>query len=501
MGFRFLPDLPPETKDIWTVCDGWHADAHGVYRTGYLAASYLVTGLTRQFGNMKCLPYGTTGANSNIVALCGPTVSPLASGAAYIYNGATWNDRTGGTNVVIDSANESTAQFGNITLVGTAGNGIFFRDATTANNFAAVAGSPNCGVLLVTAFNMAVAISTTSDAWATSDASDYTNWATLEAASGNLRHTSGNNTAGVRFGNDVIVFKRKGIYRGTYTGGVVKWKWDLIHSTLGAWGAGCAINVNDVIYFYGDNGFWSFDGSAFKRLDSYGMRKSLLTHMARPTTSSHYVNAKLAFDSINSRIYFFQFGGFVNGGAQRSAPTPAHYSFQVESEQWGYQSQVKDGGTDNYECVVDGFEVTPFNAAWDKNTTIALFSSTNNDIRSITTEFNGSNVGGSFVPKLRTYRLGARDGITTVSRFYPGWTLSDGAGSDLSAASTAYAFLYTSTAPTKAETFTGTTVTLTTDEYRADYVLGARFQSIQLHMSAAAAIDGGTFDAKGAGVN
>jgi hypothetical protein len=144
--WRFLPDVPPDTPNVYQTCDGFHGDRHGLYRTGWTATAAGSTGLTKAFMEMKNLPYAGATASGNIVAITPGTITPLVAGTAYVYNGSTWNDRTGGTNVV-QGRTEAIVQLGNITVVGTPTNGCFSRDATTTNNFAAVASSPNCDIL------------------------------------------------------------------------------------------------------------------------------------------------------------------------------------------------------------------------------------------------------------------------------------------------------------------------------------------------------------------
>jgi hypothetical protein len=497
-----LPDLPPDTPETWRVCDGFHADKYGVYRTGWMAASYSDYG--SQAANSG-LAYRTAAGMLGIVVL-----SPvIASFKAYVYDGSTWNDRAGGVGFLRSA--QSIAQYGNITLVASVGaGGVYSRDATGSSNFASVAGSPPSSVLLVTPQNIVVALYATdganigTDGWATSDAGDYTNWATGQAASGNLRQTSGPLTAGVVLGNDVIAFKRHGVYRGQYVGlASLKWKWDLIDPALGAWGAGCAVSAAGRVYFYGDDGFYSYDGASFQKLDA-GISSTIPATIGDPTgffDADNYRALQLVYDSLNRRICFFNFGETTNiSGVTR----PQHFSYQIDSGAWGYQSRVKDetDDSDDYSGVIlNAGELNSFNnGAWNYNSNIALVSVTNTDIRILTTEFTSANCGTNYKPKLRTFRYGRRNRMTQASRFIPNWTLSDGAGTDLSGATVKTATPYRSDSLMESET-AGTAVTLSTDQYQADAIQAARFQSIELQINCEACIDGGSWDGKDSGAH
>lgn len=502
MTWAFLPDTPPETPNTWRVCDGFHPDANGCYRTGFMAGGWSDYGASvAAFGRAYRTAAGDLG-----VLVVRPTTN------MYVWNGTTWNDRKGA--VLPQSYGPyATAQFGNITL--TAGTSkIAARDATGASNFAEVSGAPNARLILVTPRNIVVAFNpidriaggSPDDSWWTSDVGDYTNWTTGEAASGNLRQTPGPVTSAAVLGNDVIAFKARGVYRGQYVSGTVKWKWDLIDPALGAWGPGAAITVGGRVYFIGDDGVYSFDGSSFLRLDR-GIGNTILQTIADPAGDFDALNSRaiqLVYDSINRRIAIFNFGLIdIAGTNEPSVNSPQHFTYHIDSGLWGYQSKVADVATDTLDkfsgIIVGAEEINNFtNGAWTFNSNIALLSATNTDIRFLTTEFSSGNCGVAYKPKLRTYRLGARDRMTTTTRLIPHWTKAEGAGTDLSGATVKSAIFYHSDSPMESET-AGNTVTLSTDLYRADNLKTARFHSAELQINCEAVIDGATWKASDAG--
>jgi hypothetical protein len=506
--WKYLPDLPPDTPETWTVCDVFHPDRAGMYRTGYLSASYSNYGASiASAGKAYRTVDGTLG-----IVVCRPLTSTPTSGNWWVYNGS-WNDRIGAATSRILSP-EAIAQYGNITLLANGADGIYSRDASGTSNFAAVASSPDCTILLVTPLNIIVALnairpqaagdSAASDAWAASDVGDYTNWTTGEAASGNLRQTPGQLTAGVVFGNDVIAFKRRGIFRGQYIGGTVKWKWDLSDASLGAWGPGCAVNADGRIYFYGDDGFYSFDGSGFQKLDQ-GISVTIQNTIGDPVgafATENYTSVQLQYDSINRRVYLFNMGAVEGNIGQRTVLSARHFTYNIDSQAWGYQSGLTDslGAADTFSGVVaNGAELNSFdNGAWNYDTNIAVLSATNTDIRVVTGEIEPAAVSASFIPKLRTNRIGRQDRMTFLKRFIPHWTISDGAGTNLTNAITANATPYHSTSLMTTQT-AGTSVNFSTDQKHADLLTKARFISVEIKVDTEAVINGGTFVTQDAG--
>lgn len=487
MNFSYLPDIPPEAPDHWTVCDGFHADKDGNYRTGWTAAAISAVGAVGagiNFQNGFC--YKT--ANGTVGALLVNQVS-VGSQKAYVYNGS-WNDRTG--TFPNGAADSSMLQVGNITLISPPGGGLVSRDASGTGNFANVGSSPNGGALAVNAQNITVVLDTNSDAWANSDLAAPTTYTGGEASSGNFRQIPGNNTAVVALGNDFIAFKERGVLRGSYIGGQYKMSWSLVDANKGAWGAFCAIEADGKVYFIGRDGFYSYDGSSFQRLDA-GMWTTILAVLGTSSGPAlfNYKLTKLLYDSIEKRIFIIQQGTIVNGARNQLG---AHFTYNTISGKWGYQSGLADKVADT---IYGALNVAVFN---DYKTTgsptyatdIGFISSTNDRLEALSTPFSSSTVGTNLVPKLRTHRLGRRDMMTSVSRFIPNWTTANGIGTDLSTATLKTCTPYTSDAPMAAQTGQGAK-TLSTNLYQADYTQTARFQSAEIQIDCEAVIDGGQF--------
>lgn len=187
----------------------------------------------------------------------------------WLYSSGSLADKT---NSVTIGADPHMAQYGNVTIcaMGTANPTVA---STSGGNFSAIAGAPNCEIVVVQS-NCALAFNTatSADGWAASDVGDYTNWSTGEAASGRIIATPGPITAAVAFGNDVLVFKENAIYRMTYVGGAVKWQVNLVWYGTGAASSSSltkakyqVVATNRGVAFNGnatDNSVFLFDGAS-----------------------------------------------------------------------------------------------------------------------------------------------------------------------------------------------------------------------------------------------
>jgi hypothetical protein len=495
MSWRYAPDLPPDTPNIWTVCDGFHPDIYGVYRTGWTTGANIATPPTTGEGRGYQIAFAyqtASGTQQTVMAV--RYTSGVSTSRVLVYNGSTWNARTG-------TASFPTffAQLGNYTLaVGGLTPGVSYRDATGTNNFASATGPTTVfRAVCVTAQNIAVAIGEGSDEWATSDIGDPTNFGTLEAASGNFRQVSGIGTAIVALGNDAIAFKQKGILRGQYVGGDVKWTWALIDPDKGAWGENAAVYGDGKVFFIGNAGAYQYDGNTFERIDHGIWRTLVSTLAATDAAGSGASSVKLIWDSASRRLFIFRLGGqSTSGTGSRATTANAFFTYEPNSGKWGYQSQLTNAGTTAFTAVCDGAIYNTYAASGTAGPTYAtnvlLFSATDDAFKSLATTFTAGALT-TYQPKIRTHRFGNRLSQTRVTRFVPGWTLSDGIGTDLSTATLKSAIPYVSDSVNEAES-TNATATLSTDLYRADIGQSRNFHSIELRINCEAALDGGEWD-------
>lgn len=488
--WRFAPDLPPDTPEIWQTCDGFHPDQNGAYRIGWIRGASALTTITVN-SPIICgrFVYNASGTEELITATSGAVTGPVT---AQVFGGTT--DRTGGTPKPKHSA--GIVAYGNLVLISTATSGtIASRTIGAAANWADVASTPGAEILLVNPLNIVIGLNTDAggDGWATSDVGDYSNWTSLEAASGNLRQTPGIITAGAILGNDVIAFKRKGVYRGTYVGGVIKWQWQLLHSEFGAWGPECAVAAEDAIYFIGDSGAFRFDGAQFQRIDA-GIQKTLRAFCAGKGASTYgHTNTKLIYDAPNGNVTFHAQGNVsaLSTGGRLGYSAGDFYSYNIFSGLWGYQSQSANTAF-SASAIIDGKqpEVAWLTGAPEPLSVITFHSLSDSKYGSLDTVINATDVT-TYQPKIGTGKIGERTGHTSITRVIPRWTYSNGQGSSLSTATlkTAKCYAYNSILQVKADV-TATDVTMSGNQYWADYLKDAQFHQFDFLINAGAAIDG-----------
>ncbi len=105
--------------------------------------------------------------------------------------------------------------------------------------------------------------------WFCSAIGDYTDWTpsvATQCTTGLLTSTPGPITAAKRFGDQIIIYKRKGMYVGSYVGAPVVWAFQEIPSAaVGTWcqESVCSVGTPEqpLHFFVGPDDFYVFDGT------------------------------------------------------------------------------------------------------------------------------------------------------------------------------------------------------------------------------------------------
>lgn len=237
----------------------------------HLSGSYVTPPLyTQKTGAGPATP-GTT-----LRAWCALLPSDTAIGyvgtSTKLYEYATTDRSKGGGYTATDW---SFAQYGNITIATDRTDAVQSRDATTANAFADLAGSPPKATIVVTQAESVLLFDLNDgaekpDAFAASAPGDHTDWSGATATTATrIRHRPGKIVAAVAFQDYVLAFKRSSVYKITYTGGTFKWRVELIAVNRGAWNMHSVVNCGDVVVFVGPGGRWLFDGASFRNVGDY----------------------------------------------------------------------------------------------------------------------------------------------------------------------------------------------------------------------------------------
>ncbi len=186
-----------------------------------------------------------------------------------------WTDRSsgGGSYSTVNDRWRFT-QFGDVTVAASKQN---LLQVSTTGAFAPIAGSIRADIvetvgLFVLAFNTddTAGVGLYGDrphSWWCSGLSNHTTWTpniATQAATGILTSVNGKITAAKRFGTQVVVYKRDGMYLGQYAGPPFIWEFLDIPSDTGTWCQESVVSIGTPEqpkhFFVGRNDFYVFDG-------------------------------------------------------------------------------------------------------------------------------------------------------------------------------------------------------------------------------------------------
>jgi hypothetical protein len=203
------------------------------------------------------------------------------------------------------------AQFGDTLL---AANKADLLQQSTTTTFSDVASSPQASIV-ETVGNRVVLADTNEGSfgdspnrWWVSGERDHTDWtpsaSTNGCATNTLVSTPGRIFAAKRFGEQVVFYKERAMYIGTFVGAPLVLDVQQIPGDAGCSSQEAVVNVgtsdNPVHIFMGADDFWRFDGSRPVPLGG-PLRKTVYAELD-PT---YAYKIKTLHDRVNSRIYFF----------------------------------------------------------------------------------------------------------------------------------------------------------------------------------------------------
>lgn len=322
----YAPDLDPATPGVITDCSAFISSVRGMEA----APSGITTGLPA----LAAACFG--GASFRLLDNSQTTVAGTAS-KLYTAGTTSWTDRSGAATFVATTENRwSFAQYGNVTLASNKADTI---QARTTGDFAnAGAAAPKAAFIeTVNDFIFAANVNDGADkpdGWHCSALGDYTDWAAsiaTQSANGRLTDVPGPFTGLRRLNDNIVLYKRKAIYVGTYVGPDIIWSFQLSSAEAGALNNNSIVNVNYAHYLMGDDDFYVFDGSRPVPIGG-AIRRTVFGELDR--TKLHLCSSLL--DKANSRIYFFypnsSNGGYANRGVVYNYLTQRWGRYDISSE-------------------------------------------------------------------------------------------------------------------------------------------------------------------------
>lgn len=164
------------------------------------------------------------------------------------------------------------------------------------------------------------------------DQGDITDWTPVTDGSSlafktRLTDCPGPGTAMIRYRNFMVIFKRRGMWIGQYTGDDRIYDVSLFSADVGCIGKDACLVAGDILYFVDDQNVYSFDGASIRSLSDPFNTKYILQGSSYDNDFT-LENCALHFDDINKilSVYVTQAtAGFRS----------AFYPYSVASGKWG----------------------------------------------------------------------------------------------------------------------------------------------------------------------
>lgn len=300
----------------------------------------------------------------------------FAGSATKLYenaSGTTWTDRTravGGDYALSTDNRWRFAQFGDTTYAAAKSDTL---QSSASGAFANVTGAPKAAIVeTVGQFLMLLdtndaTYGDSADRWWCSALGDPTDWtvapSTTQAATGRLTSSPGPIRGGKRLGNDMIVYKDRAIFRGTYVGPPVVWDWVEVSDSVGAPCQEAIVPIStesggQAHIFIGFEDFYYYDGSRPVPLKN-PVKKTFFDAVSK----SFLYRCHAVHDRTNSLIYFY----FVSTAA---GTIDSCFVYNYRRDTWGRDDRTIEVGV---EYITTGMSYDAFGTTYATyDTTVAV---------------------------------------------------------------------------------------------------------------------------------
>ncbi len=253
----FAPDMPPSTPGVITECsniiptnNGFAASPATSAQMPALPSACLGSAVTTDISGTRRLYAGT---QTKLYQQVSGAWSDIGRASAY----------TGGVEDFW-----TFAQFGNATIA--ANNANVLQASVSGGSFADIAGAPSARIVVSSA-DFVLAFNTSDgtfgdqgDRWWCSAFRDHTDWTpsvTTQATSGRLIGDGGDIVAACRMGSQIIAYKSRSLFVGSYVASPVVWQWDKVPGDIGCVGVRAVCDLGGPHFFVGQDNLWLFDGT------------------------------------------------------------------------------------------------------------------------------------------------------------------------------------------------------------------------------------------------
>jgi len=296
----YAPDLDQTTIGVITSCAAFVPSEKGM-QAAPTPKDPMIAALTAQ-----CYGAATVIKINNSGRLIAGTATKL-----YELSGLTWNDVTRATDYTLGADNFwRFAQFGDTTLSAAKSDTLQF---SSSGAFDDVAGAPKASIV-ETVGNFVFLCDTNEgtygdspNRWWCSAIRDFTDWTpslATQCATNTLISAPGKIFAAKRLGDQIVFYKERAMYIGTYVGSPLVWDIQQVIGEAGCSSQEAVVNIgsadNPVHIFMGADDFWRFDGARPVPLGG-PLRKTIYAELS--TTYAYRI--KTLHDRLNSRVYFY----------------------------------------------------------------------------------------------------------------------------------------------------------------------------------------------------
>jgi hypothetical protein len=169
------------------------------------------------------------------------------------------------------------------------------------------------------------------DGWACSALEDYTDWTpdiATQAATGRLTATQGAIVRLIPFGDYVIAFKARSMYRGQYVGAASNtWSWPVVSTDVGLISHDAVCEADGVLYWMGEDGFYRWAGGGQPQRIATAPWRWLRSRLESGTPTNPRVEA--VWDSVRRCVRWFIHV------ARTGFAGPYCLAYHVDTGRWG----------------------------------------------------------------------------------------------------------------------------------------------------------------------
>jgi len=327
----YSPDTDPTVIGVLTNCSGVVPTFRGIAGAPSPADTPLAT-------------LAATCMGAAVLTKLDGTTRMFAGGPISLYEAgnSTWTD-------VSRAASYTTAatgrwRFAQQENVSFAANGADTIQASVSSGaFSCIAGAPVANIVeTVGKFVFGVNTSTATNQIAWSALGDYTDWTTsvaTQAGTDTVTETPGGITAGRKFGNTIIIYKKESMYLGINVGPPNIWQFDLIPGAAGALSQEVVVNIgtpdNPKHIFMGSDNFYVYDGSKPIPIATNRVKGVVFDNLQQ----NRYYACTALHDQTNSRVYFWY-------PTIDSAIPDKCVVYNYRTDKWGRDDRSVEAATD-----------------------------------------------------------------------------------------------------------------------------------------------------------